>query len=310
MRKAIFDISIFTLLALLFSGLSASRGNAKPEFAEKTGRECRACHVDPLGGGPLKDFGRGYLLSLHPDTPKQGSKARSPSRLLRLVIGFVHVVTAFLWFGTILYVHLVLKPAYASKGLPPGEVKVGLVSMAVIAVTGAALTYDKVPSVHILFSSRFGILLVAKIALFTLMVASALYVVLIIGPRLRNKRAAEDPRSGQLTGDELASYDGREGRPAYFAFKGKIYDVSKSGLWREGSHMKRHRAGTDLTHMLSQAPHGEEKVWNMPETGALSPPESSIAQQGPQRIFFFMSYLNLACVFLILLILALWKWSW
>jgi len=41
-------------------------------------------------------------------------------------------------------VHLVLKPAYASKGLPSGEVKVGLVSMAVMAITGSVLTYYKV----------------------------------------------------------------------------------------------------------------------------------------------------------------------
>jgi hypothetical protein len=41
-----------------------------------------------------------------------------------------------MWFGTILYVHLLLKPAYASHGLPRGELIVGWGSIALIAVTG------------------------------------------------------------------------------------------------------------------------------------------------------------------------------
>jgi len=62
------------------------------------------------------------------------------ARLFRLLVGTLHLLTAVFWFGTIFYVHLVLKPAYASKGLPRGEVRVGLASMAVMAVTGIYLT--------------------------------------------------------------------------------------------------------------------------------------------------------------------------
>ena len=41
--------------------------------------------------------------------------------MVRLIIGYLHLLTAIAWFGTILYVHILLKPACAAKGLPKGE---------------------------------------------------------------------------------------------------------------------------------------------------------------------------------------------
>lgn len=35
-----------------------------------------------------------------------------------------------------------------------------------------------------------------------------------------------------MTREELTGYDGREGRPAYAAVNGKIYDFTGSKLWR------------------------------------------------------------------------------
>jgi len=35
---------------------------------------------------------------------------------------------------------------------------------------------------------------------------------------------------------ELRQYDGRDGRPAYIAYKGKVYDVTDSYLWIGGDH--------------------------------------------------------------------------
>jgi len=49
-----------------------------------------------------------------------------------------------------------------------------------------------------------------------------------------------------MTADELSRYDGKEGRPAYFAFAGRIHDATGSRLWKEGSHVGRHLAGFDL----------------------------------------------------------------
>jgi len=55
--------------------------------------------------------------------------------------------------------------------------------------------------------------------------------------------------------DELRQNHGREGRPAYVAYQGKVYDVSGSKMWREGVHIRRHNAGHDLTSEFPAAPH-------------------------------------------------------
>ncbi len=295
-------------ITLLLRVLLFSNGYATEEYAEETKSECQVCHIDQLGGGELTERGKGYLLSINPKTIQQLPAKKSASRLIKLLFLYIHIATAFLWFGTILYVHLILKPAYASKGLPRGEVKVGLYSMAVMAATGTVLTYYKVPSLGVLFSSRFGNLLLIKIILFTIMVGSALYVVFVIGPKLKKKHTPNLSKSNNLSLEELAGFDGEEGRPAYIAFKEKIYDVSQSGLWKNGKHMTRHQCGVDLTDILSQAPHGEDKILAMPEVGQLSNMKTAFPQEAHERVFYFMAYMNLVFVFMILLILALWRW--
>ena len=35
---------------------------------------------------------------------------------------------------------------------------------------------------------------------------------------------------------KLAEYDGKNVRPAYLAYNGKVYDVSSSFLWKDGAH--------------------------------------------------------------------------
>ena len=296
------------LLILTVTLFIAAGSSATQDYAAATGVECHACHVDPLGGGELTERGKGYLLSLSPEVANKSTSRTTASRFVQLFFGYIHIITAFLWFGTILYVHLVLKPAYASAGMPRGEVKVGLVSMAIMAITGIVLTYYKVPSFHFFVDSRFGILLLAKIVLFSLMVISALYVVFFIGPRLKGQKKTPTGQTDKITLSGLAHYDGQENRPAYFSYKGKIYDVSRSKLWKDGNHMQRHQAGVDLTKTLSQAPHGEEKVLAMLEVGSLVDDKEDHPEELHKKIFFFMAYMNLAFVFTICLILALWRW--
>lgn len=72
-----------------------------------------------------------------------------------------------------------------------------------------------------------------------------------------------------FTHDELARCDGREGRPAYIAYAGKVYDVTGSFLWRGGRHQALHRAGTDLTVDLKAAPHGDDLLTRVPVVGSL-----------------------------------------
>jgi predicted heme/steroid binding protein len=284
--------------------------HATEEYAEKTGRDCGFCHLNSSGGGELTEVGSGYFLAMAPLNANDKSAAQSSmnlSRILKLVIGYLHVITAFFWFGTILYVHLILKPAYASKGLPPAEVKVGIVSIIIMAITGTILTFYRVPSWDFFFSSRFGILLFIKIALFLIMVSSAIFVVLVIGPRLKQKKITPLAATGDMTIDELGAFDGKEGRPAYIAYKGTIYNVTQSKMWKNGSHMARHEAGNDLTEILTQAPHDEDKVIPMEVIGKLLTGKAPV-KLGHQQVFFFMAYMNLIFVFIITFILALWRW--
>ncbi len=302
---------LFFFVMLLFSLVCLGDVCATEEYAAATGQGCDACHVDPAGGGELTEIGEGFALSLsEPGSASEtGTRQVNPvTYLVRLVAGYLHMLFGFFWFGTILYVHLVLKPAYASGGLPRGEVKLGLLSMLIMAVTGAVLFAFRVPSVDFLFSTRFGVLLLVKIILFLIMVCSALFVVFFIGPRLRRQRNDPSPTdSGDLSPEGLARYDGKDGRPAYIAYRGIIYDVTQSGLWKDGSHLRRHQAGCDLTEVLAQAPHGEDKVMGMPPVGKLLSEEPS-GMSLPQKVFYFMAYMNLGFVFLILLILTFWKW--
>ena len=260
----------------------------------------------PEGGG-LTASGKDFSASLRKNAQRP---ARSvATRCFRFFVGYLHMITAFLWFGTILYVHLVLKPAYASSGLPRGEIRVGIVSMFVMGITGVVLTTFRVGSPDLLLQSRFGILLLIKISLYLVMVVSAAFVITVIGPRLRRKRSDSSPQitTGDMNAEELALCDGQEGRPALFSYLGTIYDASTSRFWKQGNHMGRHQAGGDLTEALSQAPHGVDRVTALPAVGYLV---SSVKRPAPlhERVFFFMAYMNLVIVFLIVLILALWRW--
>ncbi|MHC3995586.1 2-oxoacid:acceptor oxidoreductase subunit alpha [Thiomicrolovo sp. ZZH C-3] len=84
-----------------------------------------------------------------------------------------------------------------------------------------------------------------------------------------------------MTPRELAAYDGRDGRPAYIAYKGKIYDVSESPMWAEGNHQGMHQAGRDLTPMLEGAPHGDEVFARYSVVGTLEAEPGQTAQDDP-----------------------------
>ena len=65
---------------------------------------------------------------------------------------------------------------------------------------------------------------------------------------------------------ELAAFDGSDGKPAYVAYRGTVYDVTSGPTWAEGTHFE-HLAGEDLTAALEDAPHGDEVLEGMPVVG-------------------------------------------
>jgi len=61
-----------------------------------------------------------------------------------------------------------------------------------------------------------------------------------------------------MTLEQLKQYNGQNNQKAYIAYKGNVYDVTNSPLWKNGMHEDMHEAGVDLTDALVNAPHAEE----------------------------------------------------
>jgi predicted heme/steroid binding protein len=74
----------------------------------------------------------------------------------------------------------------------------------------------------------------------------------------------------KFTLDELSKFDGKEGRPAYVAYNGKVYDVTEANLWMEGNHLGEHEAGKDLTQALDTSPHGNRVIETMKLIGEIT----------------------------------------
>jgi predicted heme/steroid binding protein len=72
--------------------------------------------------------------------------------------------------------------------------------------------------------------------------------------------------------EELKEYDGRNGI-SYVAYRGKVYDVSKSFQWKKGAHQFIHKAGQDLTDALKDAPHLPSLLFRFPVVGTLAEEE-------------------------------------
>jgi len=73
----------------------------------------------------------------------------------------------------------------------------------------------------------------------------------------------------ELDKNQLSEHNGQDGKPAYVAFDGKIYDVTNSKMWKKGLHMNRHHAGQDLTEAIGAAPHGPEVLTRFQQVGTL-----------------------------------------
>ncbi|MDO8142298.1 MAG: cytochrome b5 domain-containing protein, partial [Candidatus Brocadiales bacterium] len=96
------------------------------------------------------------------------------------------------------------------------------------------------------------------------------YGLLKEGKEVQKKMVAEKPAEEKIfTTAELSKCDGKDGRPAYFAYNGKVYDITGSDLWADGTHYKMHFVGMDLTDALSEAPHGDEVFERFKVVGVL-----------------------------------------
>lgn len=284
---------IIVLFACL---LLAPPASATEEYADNTGQLCATCHIDVAGGGTLTPEGQSYATGGYtwpPPSSAQYTPRSTAVKVLRMLLGMAHLIAAFAWIGTILYVHLVLKPKYAKGGLPKTEMQIALFSIIVLGITGVALTKMRYHHPAALLESRSGILLLIKIGLFLFLVASALFVSQVLSPKLKKLRAG-----WQMN-------DGLNGHPAWVQVGETLYDVTQSSRWKDGTHFGRHQAGEDMSAALEDAPHGLEKLEGFP---AFSLVHGELHKQTNEiRILYVLAYVNLFVAFGVLLIIGAWR---
>lgn len=108
-----------------------------------------------------------------------------------------------------------------------------------------------------------------------LILGIAIHLLLPKISELNNSASSSEPTATastttekEFTLDELATYNGQNGQPAYVAYEGTVYDVSNQPNWNGGKH-NGETAGTDLTNEISKSPHGDKVFQELPVVGTL-----------------------------------------
>lgn len=76
------------------------------------------------------------------------------------------------------------------------------------------------------------------------------------------------PPLPSFTRTQLALRNGQDRSEIWVAYKGVIYDVSNSRMWRNGQHYE-HWAGQDLTPEMAHAPHTDQVFARFTPVGIL-----------------------------------------
>ena len=307
----------FQLFLVIVILLSFSEAYATEEYARKTGKGCTFCHLESTGGA-VNDVGFSYIKNDYQyPIPKRIIKKTEALRTpfykkLKLVLGYIHLLIAMVFVGTIVYVHLFIKPTQLTSGIPLSERKLGVFCMVVLTVTGIFLTWRRIDRLDQFFNSTFGSILLIKICLFVLMVLIGITAITIVNRKMQ-KAALHKERTDtnlEITLSNLQEFDGSDGRKSLVVYQGKIYDVTGSPKWEKGRHFGKHQAGADLTGAFDKAPHGPEIFEGVKYVGDIKDGENE--RETPpiaHRIFVVMAYINLVIVTLIVLCVAMWRWG-
>jgi predicted heme/steroid binding protein len=79
---------------------------------------------------------------------------------------------------------------------------------------------------------------------------------------------AAAPAEATFTLQQLATYNGKDGKPAYIAVDGIVYDVTDVKAWRKGEH-NGGKAGTDISVKINRAPHKRKVIEKLKKIGVL-----------------------------------------
>lgn len=80
---------------------------------------------------------------------------------------------------------------------------------------------------------------------------------------------AETSNLKVFTLNELSQYTGLNGKPAYIAIGGTVYDVTNVLGWRNGNHQG-YQAGQDLTSAFASSPHSASLLNTLTVVGKLA----------------------------------------
>ncbi|KRN98840.1 cytochrome b5 domain-containing protein [Companilactobacillus kimchiensis] len=72
----------------------------------------------------------------------------------------------------------------------------------------------------------------------------------------------------QITLEELKEYNGENGKPAYVAIDGIVYDVTDVEPWADGKHHG-NVAGKDLSEAIKKSPNKHSVLAKLTEVGKL-----------------------------------------
>ena len=145
-------------VVVLFLAAAVPKAAATETVARRTGQTCSLCHLSSQGG-PLSPAGMAFIRNDYEyPVPKRvfekSEKLAAPfHRVLRLILGYLHLAAAAILAGTIYYVHIMLKPSSLTSGIPRGEKRLGLASLAVLIVSGLYLTWYRIDSLSSFFSA-------------------------------------------------------------------------------------------------------------------------------------------------------------
>ncbi len=79
----------------------------------------------------------------------------------------------------------------------------------------------------------------------------------------------ESVQVNELTLDDLAKYNGKDGAKAYIAVDGVVYDVTDVPPWAGGIHQDKYQAGIDASSLIEQSPHGKKVLEKLPVVGKI-----------------------------------------
>ena len=183
-----FARSILILFTFFFIFSLIQSVHASPEFSGQTEQPCSACHKNPDGGGALTLKGERYKADgfFWGDV----NQPAWSTRLIKTILGFLHILFGVVWFGSIVYVHIIIKPQSLVGGMPKSEKRLGRICIVMVGLTGIGLSLIKFQTPRELWTTSFGIIWIVKVGTYLLMLIAAAVATTAIDRRLQRSGRA------------------------------------------------------------------------------------------------------------------------